>query len=275
MGIDIQLDAAVTDWAAVVTFAVTATTVPALFTYQLTRLHARPFQAAIWPFEILVILAARLALTAAAAYGAWVVFDRWGVWWLVGLLGPSAVAIAAALVSWARRRRRSQQLRHRQVPAWIWWVQWRLGGLRTREDKRAELEIRATAWQKRRDRWARRSVLRYLRWRDGNLCGGCGHEMRRTNMRRKRAWLSDVVPNGFTVFDVDALGRAKKSGTDWKTKKWQIDNAQAVCSKGCRASGRKVEEWRHPDLLPLPAATSRNSADTYLWLPWSHPGDGT
>ena len=276
MGIDIQLDVAVvTDWGAFVTFAVTVTAVPALFIYQLTRLHAQPFQAAIRPFEMIVTLAARLALTVAAAYGAWVVFDLWGARWLAALLGPSAVAIVAALVSWTRRRRRPQQPRHRQVPVWSSWAQWRLGGLRTREDKRAHLKIKATAWQERRDRWARRSVLRYLRWRDGNLCGGCGLEMTRTNMRRKRAWLSDVVLDGFGVFGVDAQGRAQRSGTEWETKKWDIDNAQAACSERCHASGDKVNEWRHPDLIPLPVATSRNSADRYLWLPWSHPGDGS
>ena len=89
---------ATAEWVAAFLFVTTVVTVPLRFVWFLVQRHSTPLRTALRPFEMLVMLAAMLAMVAAVAYGGWVVVEGWGLLWLLAWLLPAAAATAATPV---------------------------------------------------------------------------------------------------------------------------------------------------------------------------------
>lgn len=262
---------AVLEWAAAVGVAIFTVSVSGLFVYHLARRDRRPLSAALRPWVVAACWAGSLAGVAAAVFGSWVIFDGWGLLWLLfWLLGPPGAAAVASVVVLVVRPRAGRQPRARRWPRHRRWRMWRAleqrrhKGLRERKSAREASGRRAKADEKKRDDRDRRAVARYLLTRDRRRCGGCGNKT-----KSKVALVSNVVADGYGNFDVGADRRAISTGTRWNAVKDNIDNVQAVCSQSCASSGADTTKWRHPLLVRLPVATHKTDPRRHLWLPYA------
>ena len=254
---------AVAEWAAAGAVAASTVTVSCLYVYLLVTRHPEPIRAALLPVKLAVWWAASLGAASVFVYGAWAIYDGWGLGWLLAwLLGPPGAAAVVRAALLFVRSFRSSVPRHLQMSVWRWRAYRRHKALRKRKANRRPGNASAKRAQRARDERARRSVARYLLWRDSRLCGGCGNET-----TSKAAYVANIVPEWFGNFDVDANGMANRNGTWWNADKDNIDNVQAACNARCRSAGRDTAMWRHPLLVRLPVASERARPGNHLWLP--------
>ena len=113
-------------------------------------------------------------------------------------------------------------------------------------------------------------ILRYLMWRDDERCGLCAMAL-----PVELARIEHVVPLRFGHFD-HQHGTAV-AGSGYESRLHHVDNLQAVHDRCDQAkdNSSRITDWRHPEMWPLPTATSLSTPDTYLWVPNNRPQPST